>query len=80
MHSRLHSLLLTYCARFLRYVSWQRLRLATPLSWRRVRLATRMFGDGAFLATRTFDDACRDFESLSFISLPLGLALQVGIR
>ena len=40
--------------------------------------ATPTFGDPPFLATHTLGDACRHFESLSFISLPLDLTPQVG--
>ena len=48
-----------YCARFLRYVSWRRLHLATPFSsWRRLLLATRMLGD-----------ACRLFRIFVFYLL-----------
>ena len=43
-------------------------------------LTTPASGDAPFLATRTLGDACRHFESLSFISLSLGVALRVGRR
>ena len=64
----LHTLVI-YCAYFLRYVSWRRLRLGDAsylgdtlswqrlLSWRRARLAAP-----SFLATRVLGNACRHFE------------------